>query len=498
MSPLLEQAKGQALQVEAREAFKKEIKDLQHGLAALQQPLKEAGIPVILLFEGWSAAGKGRMISKVISQLDPRGYQVYSNTDPEEGEARRPFLWRFWRDIPPKGEMAVLDRSWYTQAAARLEEERGEAKELLDSLCTFERQLADDGYLVLKFFLHIGQKEQRDRLEKLAGSKTTAWRVTDRDWRNNRNYRTKAEEMDLLLEATHRPWAPWHVVWNEDRDLGVAQVLRIIHRALTDALAGGRSPVSGGSRGWKGKELTMPLLEQVDLDRTVDEETYDRELKREKKKLEKLHGQLYRARIPVVIGFEGWDAAGKGGAIRRLSWALDPRGFDVIPIAAPDKDELNRHYLWRFWKQLPKDGHVAIFDRTWYGRVMVERIEGFTPECRWAMAYDEINEFEQELTDWGAVVLKFWLQIDPEEQLRRFEARQNTPEKRYKITEEDWRNREKWPAYQVAVDEMLQKTSTERAPWIIVEGNDKKYARLKVLRTVRRALEARLEGKNKK
>ena len=489
---MLEEAKCQAVPVESRENLKQEIKKLQRELAALQQPLKKAGIPVILLFEGWSAAGKGRMISKVISQLDPRGYQVYSNTDPGEEEARRPFLWRFWRDIPLRGEMAVLDRGWYTQAAARLAEERKGAGELISSLCTFERQLADDGYLVLKFFLHIGQEEQRSRLEKLAGSKATSWRVTDRDWRNNRNYRAKAEEMDLLLEATHRPWAPWHVIWNEDRDFGVAQVLRTIQEALTRAL-GGESPAGDGPRGGTVRKLAMPLLEQVDLTKEVDKETYDRELKREEKKLKKLHSRLYRAQIPVVIGFEGWDAAGKGGAIRRLSWALDPRGFDVIPVAAPDKYELGRHYLWRFWRQLPKSGHVAIFDRTWYGRVMVERIEGLTPESRWSMAYDEINEFERELTDWGAVVLKFWIHIDPEEQLRRFEARQNTPEKRYKITEEDWRNREKWPAYQIAVDEMLQKTSTEKAPWTIIEGNDKRYARLKVLRTVRHVLEARLE-----
>ena len=192
--------------------------------------------------------------------------------------------------------------------------------------------------------------------------------------------------------------------------------------------------------------------------------------------------------------FEGWDAAGKGGAIRRLSWALDPRGFDVVPIAAPTKDELDRHYLWRFWRQLPKDGHIVLFDRTWYGRVMVERLEKLTPEARWSMGYDEINEFERSLTRWGAVVLKFWLHIDPDEQLRRFRDRENTPEKRYKITDEDWRNREKWPEYEKAVDEMLQRTSTEYAPWIIVEGNDKKYARLKVLRTVRKALEARLDG----
>ena len=238
----------------------------------------------------------------------------------------------------------------------------------------------------------------------------------------------------------------------------------------------------------------MPRLKDVDLSPSTTEEAYRAELKRERKKLQKLHSRLYREKVPVVLGFEGWDASGKGGAIRRLSWALDPRGFDVVPIAAPTPEELSRPYLWRFWRQLPKDGHVVLFDRTWYGRVMVERVEGLTPEARWSMAYDEINEFERELSRWGAVVLKFWLQIDQDTQLRRFEDRQSTPEKQYKITEEDWRNRKKWPQYELAVDEMLQKTSTEYAPWILVEGNDKKYARLKVLRTVRKALERRLDG----
>ena len=237
----------------------------------------------------------------------------------------------------------------------------------------------------------------------------------------------------------------------------------------------------------------MPRLKDVDLSPSTTEEAYRAELKRERKKLQKLHSRLYREKVPVVLGFEGWDASGKGGAIRRLSWALDPRGFDVVPIAAPTPEELSRPYLWRFWRQLPKDGHVVLFDRTWYGRVMVERVEGLTPEARWSMAYDEINEFERELSRWGAVVLKFWLQIDQDTQLRRFEDRQSTPEKQYKITEEDWRNRKKWPQYELAVDEMLQKTSTEYAPWILVEGNDKKYARLKVLKTVRKALERRLE-----
>lgn len=194
----------------------------------------------------------------------------------------------------------------------------------------------------------------------------------------------------------------------------------------------------------------------------------------------------------VVIAYEGWDAAGKGGNIKRLTEALDPRGYEVHPIASPEPYAKARHYLWRFWTRLPKDGHIAIFDRTWYGRVMVERLEGFCSENDWQRAYNEINEFERELTDWGAVVIKFWVQIDKQTQLLRFNERQNDPAKQWKITEEDWRNREKWDVYETAVNEMLQKTSTANAPWHILESVDKKYARIKALQITADTLEKAL------
>ena len=236
----------------------------------------------------------------------------------------------------------------------------------------------------------------------------------------------------------------------------------------------------------------MPRLRDIDLKHEVADEQYRAELKDAQQRLGELHNRLYQKKMPVVLGFEGWDAAGKGGAIKRLTRALDPRGFEVVPTAAPSPVELNHQYLWRFWRALPKDGHITIFDRTWYGRVMVERIEGFARPDQWLRAYTEINQFERSLTEWGAVVLKFWLHIDPDEQLRRFTDRQQTPEKQWKITDEDWRNRDKWPQYEEAVDQMLSLTSSVDAPWIIVESNDKRYARLKVLESVITALEERL------
>lgn len=237
----------------------------------------------------------------------------------------------------------------------------------------------------------------------------------------------------------------------------------------------------------------MPKLDEIDLDRAVTQEEYRVELDRLQEKLGHLHNKLYRKKVPVIIAYEGWDAAGKGGNIKRITEALDPRGFEVHPIASPEPHEKARHYLWRFWNRLPKTGHIAVFDRTWYGRVMVERLEGFCRENDWQRAYNEINEFERELADWGAVIIKFWVQIDKDTQLARFNERQNTPAKQWKITEEDWRNREKWDLYEGAVNEMLQKTNTSYAPWHILESNDKRYARLKALRIVIEALEKALD-----
>ena len=245
------------------------------------------------------------------------------------------------------------------------------------------------------------------------------------------------------------------------------------------------------------RETAESILAKTDLSKSMPKEVYEERLKELQKKMEHLHGELYRRRIPVVLGFEGWDAGGKGGAIKRLTSHMDPRGYVVNPTASPSDTEKAHHYLWRFWRAMPKAGHIAIFDRTWYGRVMVERIEGFCTEKEWKRAYGEINAMEQDLVNAGAIVLKFWMQIDKDEQARRFKARQENPKKQWKITDEDWRNREKWDQYEVAVEEMLEKTSMPHAPWIVVEGNDKYYARIKVLECVTEAIEKRLKEERK-
>lgn len=486
----------------SKEEFKKQSKKLEKELETLPQRIKEAKIPVIILFEGWGAAGKGSIISELILNFDPRGFKVYSTTNPTEEERRHPPMWRHWKNLPEQGLMSILDRSWYQDVSvARVEEDLPDAENLhrMNSINTFERQLTDNGYLILKFFLHISQKEQKARFDKLEEDKNTAWRVNERDRWRNKHYNLYYRTLDEMLEYTNTPNAPWHVVCSNDSQAALLSIYRTVLDSVQDAIEMKKQGISiSAAKGIPAPKpfnlVHTPLLSEITLeDKTITDEKYKRELAKLQKKLKALHYKLYRRKLPVIVAYEGWDAAGKGGNIKRISAALDPRGYEVIPIAAPTKPELNRHYLWRFWTKIPKTGHIAIFDRTWYGRVMVERIEGFCTEEDWKRAYQEMNEFERELTDWGAVVVKFWIHIDQDEQLRRFTDRQNTPEKQWKITEEDWRNREKWPQYEVAVNDMLQKTSTEFAPWHIIESQDKKYARIKTLKILIKAIEDALK-----
>jgi polyphosphate kinase 2 (PPK2 family) len=235
------------------------------------------------------------------------------------------------------------------------------------------------------------------------------------------------------------------------------------------------------------------MLERINMNRKLTEKQYSDQMGKLQVRLRELEFTAFRRKVPVLCVFEGWDAAGKGGAIKRVTEMLDPRGFTVNAYAAPKGEEKTHHYLWRFWRNLPRTGHFAIFDRSYYGRVLVERVEGFCHESEWRRAYREINEFEGQQDSFGTVICKFWLQITKQEQLRRFKSREIDPYRSYKLTEEDWRNRAKWTDYTQAVEDMLVHTSTPKAPWTVVEANDKWFARVKVLQTVVSALEKRLD-----
>lgn len=472
---------------EIKGEFKKEIKTMKEKLSVIQQTIKEQKLPIIVIFEGWGASGKGSMISEMIKNLDPRSFKVFSSSEEEQSELRRPFLWKYWNSIPEYGRMAIFERSWYKEISTYRIEKKFTDEDFIkkaESINVFEKQLSDDGYLIIKFFLHISQKEQLCRLKKLDSDKSTSWRVTERDFKRNKHYNEYYKAFDEMCEKTNTEYSPWNVIGCHNKETAVYEMYNILINNIETALAKSIDQKKKEYKETSFRLIDMPILKNIDVNKTISEEDYDTELKSLQKKLFKLQNKLYRKKIPVIIAFEGWDAAGKGGAIKRVSAALDPRGYEAIPVAAPDKYELSHHYLWRFWKNVPKTGHTAIFDRSWYGRVMVERVENFATEEQWKRAYNEINEFENELCKWGYIVIKFWLQIDKDEQLKRFTERQNTPEKQWKITDEDWRNREKWDQYETAVNEMLQKTSTDHAPWNIIEAKDKKYARIKVLKTL--------------
>ena len=473
--------------------IKEEIRSLRARLVAKQQQLREGKLPVLVLIEGWSAAGKGSLIKEIISELDPRFYQVHSPAILPESEERYPFLHSFARAIPENGQIVFLDSGWMESAVRkhlRREITGEEYKRRIRQVNEFERQLRDGGYLVLKIFLHIPQEEQHARLRSLRESADTEWRVTKDDLWQHAEYPQFKKAYDDFMEKTGSA-VSWHVLDGKRKKAAVRDALKLLVSKIDKALEQGR--YVGEPFEEKFPLVKMPDLKDVDLSPVISDEDYKKELKKLQSRLSELHNILYRKRIPVILCYEGWDAAGKGGNIRRVAYPLDPRGVDVHPIASPEPHELNRQFLWRFWTRLPRSGHICNCDRTWYGRVMVERLEGFCTEKDWQRAYNEINEFERVLTDWGAVVMKFWIHIDQDTQLARFTDRQNTPEKQWKITDEDWRNREKWPQYEVAVDEMLKKTSTKNAPWYIIESNDKKYARIKTLRLIVKKLEKAVE-----
>lgn len=474
--------------------LKEKTVQFRQTLAELQLKIRENKLPVIIIFEGWSASGKGSLIGDLIKYLDPRFFKVYSTLPADSAQMRYPMMKRFWANIPEYGKMAVMDRSWYQElAVARMEEDISDKEyaRRVKTVNEFERQLRNDGYLIIKFFLQISKEEQKRRFDKLRESSETKWRVNERDKKRHKLYDEYYKAFDDMLTQTDTPQAHWTVIDTTDKTFAKYQMFSTVANRITSALD---SPKVTFAADEQYKLLPMPKLADISLEnKTLSDEAYAEQLKKCQKELSKLHSRLYQSKIPMIIAFEGWDAAGKGGAIKRISSALDPRGYEAIPIAAPDKTELAHHYLWRFWNNIPKTGHIAIFDRTWYGRVMVEKLEGFTPAERCAQAYDEINGFEKELSDSGFIIVKFWLQIDKDEQLKRFTERQNTPAKQWKITDEDWRNREKWEQYETAVNEMLAKTSSAYAPWNVIEANDKKYARIKVLQTVIAAVKSRLK-----
>jgi polyphosphate:AMP phosphotransferase len=477
-----------------------EAPKLREALLEAQLDLaKLSKFPVIILVGGLDGAGRSETINLINEWMDPRFIQTHGMGEPSDEELDRPMMWRFWRELPPKGKIGVFLGSWYTwpilnrvfgrTKAADLDQSMERAKRL-------EKMLTDEGALILKFWMHLSRDRQEKQLKLLEKNPKTSWRVTDRDWKHFKLYDKFRVVNESVIRHTSTAEAPWNIVEGYDpnyRSLTVGKViLDAIRKRLDDS-------------GKKTAEVHAPppipsidqlnILKTLDLSQKIDKKNFKDELEKYQGRLALLTRKDKFKKITVIAMFEGNDAAGKGGAIRRITSALDARHYNIVPVAAPTEEERAQPYLWRFWRHIPRRGRVTIFDRSWYGRVLVERVEGFCSKADWMRAYSEINDFEAQLARHNIVVAKFWLAISKEEQLRRFKEREKIGFKRFKITKEDWRNREKWDEYEHAVCDMVDRTSTEIAPWTLVEANDKNFARIKILKTLCRKIEEAMKNK---
>jgi polyphosphate:AMP phosphotransferase len=496
---------------------------LRQELLEIQQDLYRFGeFPVIIVFAGVDGAGKGETVNLLNAWMDPRWIVTRAYDDPSDEERERPEYWRFWRDLPPKGRIGLFLSAWYSRPLLdRVYDTDTDAAfdERLDRILAFEKALADDGALILKFWMHLSQEAQKRRLKKLEKDPLTSWRVTQRDWDHWHIYDKFESAAERAIMRTSTGSASWAIVEGEDpcyRSLTVGMIVRDEIRKRIDEIGKKKmlqqelaqlttpaiepSPLPETAEGAPPVDVaSTPLrvatvLSRLDMSLALAKSDYKRQLQEQQARLNLLHRKALKKNTSTIVVFEGPDAAGKGGSIRRLTAALDARHYQVIPIAAPTDEEQAQHYLWRFWRHLSRAGRITLFDRSWYGRVLVERVEGFAMEEEWRRAYSEINEFEQQLTRHGTVLLKCWIHITKDEQFKRFKERETIPHKQWKLTEEDWRNREKWDAYEMAANDLVEHTSTNAAPWVIVEGNDKSYARVKVITTLCDRLEAALKN----
>jgi AMP-polyphosphate phosphotransferase len=478
-------------------AYRAAVPTLRSALLEAQISLFEKRkTPVVVLISGQDGAGKGETINVLYEWMDPRFISTLAFSEPSDEERERPPMWRYWRSLPPKGRIGIFAGSWYSDPIRERIQGEISVKELdarAEQINRFEEMLVNEGALVLKFWFHLTKDGQKQRLKALSSDPRTAWRVTKWNWDRLKTYDQLQEVAGHLLRVTNTASAPWVVVEGTDdryRSLTVGQVLLA---AIQQKLAETDVPRAAVAPMVRIDLDGRNVLSELDLTLTLADKPYKDELARWQGKLSELvRDERFKGRS-LVCAFEGADAAGKGGAIRRISAALDARQYQVTPVAAPTDEEKAQPHLWRFWRHLPRHGHVAIFDRTWYGRVLVERVEGFCTEADWLRAYGEINDFEHEMIDAGVIVVKFWLQISQAEQLKRFKEREKIAFKRFKITEEDWRNREKWDDYQQAICDMVERTSTGESPWTLVEANDKNYARVKILRTLCQRLQTALQ-----
>ena len=477
----------------SKQEYDQEEPLLHTQLLKAQRALRETDMPVIVIVSGVEGAGKGEVVNCLNKWLDTRGVETSAFWEESDEERERPAYWRFWRRLPPRGTVGVMFGSWYTRPIIDFVYGRidnAEYERQLHRIIQFEHMLTQDGALIVKFWFHMSKEDQRKTLEKDKKEGRTSPILK----KFSKRYDDFATVSEHALRMTDQGESCWHLVEATDRRYRDLTVGRVLLEALEQRLAAGEPPRPPDLPAHDGMQLETTVLDHVDLGQTITGKGYDKALKKYQRRLYELTWQAKKQQRSSIAVFEGWDAGGKGGAIRRMTAAMDARLYKVISIASPTDEEKAHHYLWRFWRHLPRAGYVTVYDRSWYGRVLVERVEGFASETEWLRSYQEINDFEEQLHEHGIVLNKFWLHIDKEEQLRRFKEREQTPWKEYKITEEDWRNRDKWDAYKDAVNDMVAHTSTEYAPWLLIPANDKRLARVEVLKNVCRRLEAALEA----
>lgn len=488
-----------------KEDYHQQVPQLREELLLMQMELRKADFPVVVVFAGVDGAGKSETVNKLHEWMDSRWLVARAFGEPSDEERDRPEYWRYWRELPPRGRMALFLSSWYSMPI--LDHVYGhiglaEFDERLERIKNFEKTLADDGALILKFWMHLSKDAQKERLRKLEKNPLLHWRISKRDWQHWELYEQFIGAAERTLMKTSTGLAPWKIVEGYDERYRSVAVATIIRDAIRFRLDEPKTPAAGGNGDARGSKpaadaVGLPpvtVLSQLDSGKSLEKEVYNEKLKHYQARLNQLQRAARERKISTILVFEGWDAAGKGGSIRRITAALDARDYQVIQIAAPTDEEAAHNYLWRFWRHIPRAGRVTIYDRSWYGRVLVERIEGFARTREWQRAYGEINDFEAQLVERGIVLMKFWLHITVEEQLRRFQEREQIAYKAWKLTDEDWRNRERWGDYELAVNDMVERTSTRQAPWMLIEANDKRHARIEVLRTLCQRLEAALAG----
>ncbi|MCA9246710.1 MAG: polyphosphate:AMP phosphotransferase, partial [Planctomycetales bacterium] len=439
----------------SKNEFEQREARLRAELLQAQFDLRQADFPVLVIISGIDAAGRSETIDLFNKWLDVRHLQTFAYRLPSDEERDRPPFWRYWRDLPPRGKIGIYYSGWHLGAVLERAERRmkhGEFKHALALANLFEQQLVDDGALVVKLMFHISREQLHERLRAWEDDPEKSWRVGEKQWRRYKHFDRLKKLHEEDIERTDTPIAPWTLIDG-------AHPRRRALAAGEELLAALRARLSGHVRQAPSALNKEPSLESsrpelsadalsladVDLSQAIDKQDYEAQLAQWQGAWNQLSRQAFEHGIPLVAIFEGWDAAGKGGAIRRITSAIDARQYRVVRIGAPTQQERQFHYLWRFWRHLPRRGCFTIFDRSWYGRVLVERVEGFATDAQWGRAYEEINAFENQLVEHGAAVAKFWIEISPDEQLRRFASREQTDYKQYKIGEEDYRNREKWP-----------------------------------------------------